>query len=125
MRCERVRLRVASVDAPGHALLFEGAARLGYDKLLLAVGSCGRPAPWPGSPGPGVHYFVTLGDLEGLDREALKGQRAVVIGGGGVGGGGGGSPANRGPPVALGVRPNWDLPPAPGPRASPRAPAPP
>ncbi len=81
MRFERVRLRVASVDAPGHALLFEGAARLGYDKLLLAVGSCGRPAPWPGSPGPGVHYFVTLGDLEGLDREALKGQRAVVIGG--------------------------------------------
>ena len=27
------------------------------------VGSRGRPAPWPGSEGPGIHYFVTLRDL--------------------------------------------------------------
>ncbi len=81
-----------------------------YDKLLLAVGSCGRPAPWPGSPGPGVHYFVTLGDLEGLDREALKGQRAVVIGGGLIGVEVAEILLNRGLPVTFVVRENWYFP---------------
>src|SRR5260370_35322427 len=57
-RFERVRMRVASVDAPGHALVFEGPARLGYDKLLLAARSHGRSAPWPGSEGPSLPYLV-------------------------------------------------------------------
>lgn len=82
---ERVRGRVAAVDGPGHALVFEDGGRLSWDRLLLAVGSKGRPAPWPGSQGPGLHYFVTLRDLEGLDREARKGMRAVVLGGGLIG----------------------------------------
>ena len=45
--------RVASLDAAGHALVFEDGSRLAYDRLLLAVGSKGRPAPWPGAEGPG------------------------------------------------------------------------
>ena len=85
MRFERRSGRVASVDAPGHALVFEDGARLGYDKLLLAVGSKGRKAPWPGAEGDGLHYFVTLRDLEGLDRAARKGMRAAVVGGGLIG----------------------------------------
>jgi NADPH-dependent 2,4-dienoyl-CoA reductase/sulfur reductase-like enzyme len=85
MGFERVSRRVTSVAPAGKELVFADGSRLGYDKLLLAVGSRGRPAPWPGSDGPGVHYFVTLRDLEGLDREARKGGRAVVIGGGLIG----------------------------------------
>jgi NADPH-dependent 2,4-dienoyl-CoA reductase/sulfur reductase-like enzyme len=85
MGFERVSARVAAVDAAGHALVFEGGRRLEYDRLLLAVGSKARTAPWPGSEGPGLHYFVTLRDLEGLDREAKRGARAVVIGGGLIG----------------------------------------
>jgi NADPH-dependent 2,4-dienoyl-CoA reductase/sulfur reductase-like enzyme len=85
MRFERRSGRVTSVDATGHALAFEDGSRLAYDKLLLAVGSKGRPAPWPGGEGPGVHYFVTLRDLEGLDREAKRGMRAAVLGGGLIG----------------------------------------
>lgn len=81
----RVRGRVARVDTAGKTLALDDGSRLAYDKLLLAVGSRGRPAPWPGSEGPGVHYFVTLRDLERLDREARKGGRAVVIGGGLIG----------------------------------------
>ena len=73
------------LDAAGHALVFEDGARLGYDKLLLAVGSKAREAPWPGAPGAGLHYFVTLRDLEGLDRAARRGERAVVVGGGLIG----------------------------------------
>jgi NADPH-dependent 2,4-dienoyl-CoA reductase/sulfur reductase-like enzyme len=85
MRFERRSGRVASLDAAGHALVFEDGARLGYDKLLLAVGSRARRAPWPGTEGEGVHYFVTLRDLEALDRAARKGMRAAVVGGGLVG----------------------------------------
>ncbi len=85
LRFERRSGRVRTVDAPGHALVFDDGARLAYDRLLLAVGSRGRPAPWPGAEGPGLHYFVTLQDLEALDREARKGMRAAVLGGGLIG----------------------------------------
>ncbi len=85
MRFERVRGRVASLDTQGRALVFEDGRRLGYERLLLAAGSKARAAPWPGAEGPGLHYFVTLRDLDGLDREARPGMRAVVIGGGLIG----------------------------------------
>jgi NADPH-dependent 2,4-dienoyl-CoA reductase/sulfur reductase-like enzyme len=85
MRFERRNGRVAGLDAPGHALLLADGSRLAFDRLLLAVGSRARPAPWPGSEGPGVHYFVTLRDLEGLDREAKAGMRVAVLGGGLIG----------------------------------------
>ena len=86
MRFERVSRRVASLDAAGHALVFEGhGARLAYDKLLLATGSRGRRAPWPGAEGPGLHYFVTKHELEALDREARPGMHAAVVGGGLIG----------------------------------------
>jgi NADPH-dependent 2,4-dienoyl-CoA reductase/sulfur reductase-like enzyme len=85
MRFDRVRGHVVSVDIAGRTLRFEDGPDLAWDKLLLAVGSKGRPAPWPGSDGPGLHYFVTLRDLEGLDRKAKPGMRAVVVGGGLIG----------------------------------------
>jgi NADPH-dependent 2,4-dienoyl-CoA reductase/sulfur reductase-like enzyme len=85
MRFERVRGRASGLDAPGHALQLEDGSRLAYDRLLLAVGSRGRAAPWPGAAGPGLHHFVTLGDLAGLDRDARPGRRAVVVGGGLIG----------------------------------------
>jgi NADPH-dependent 2,4-dienoyl-CoA reductase/sulfur reductase-like enzyme len=85
MRFERVSRRVASLDPAGHALVLEDGSRLGYDRLLLAVGSKARPAPWPGAEGQGLHFFVTLRDLEALDREAKQGMKAAVLGGGLIG----------------------------------------
>ena len=71
MRFERVSKRVKAVEPAGRSLVFEDGSRLGYDALLfLAVGSRARPAPWPGSEGPGMHAFVTLQDLDALDRAA-------------------------------------------------------
>ena len=58
LRFERVRERVAELAAQGKSLRFEGGHTIGYDRLLLAVGSRARPAPWPGAAGPGLHYFV-------------------------------------------------------------------
>jgi len=110
MGFERVNGRVASVDAAGHALVFGDGQRLVYDKLLLAVGSKARPAPWPGSEGPGLHYFVTLRDLEGLDREARPGRRAAVVGGGLIGVEVAEVLLNRGLRVSFVIRENWYFP---------------
>jgi NADPH-dependent 2,4-dienoyl-CoA reductase/sulfur reductase-like enzyme len=85
LRFERVRKRVVAVDPAAHQLRFEDRSELRYDRLLLAVGSRARPAPWPGSDGPGVHSFVTLDDLARLDQHAKAGMRAAVIGGGLIG----------------------------------------
>jgi NADPH-dependent 2,4-dienoyl-CoA reductase/sulfur reductase-like enzyme len=110
MGFDRVRGRVVSVDAAGEALRFEDGSTLTWDRLLLAVGSKGRPAPWPGSDGPGLHYFVTLRDLEGLDREARPGMRAVVVGGGLIGVEVAEILHDRGLEVVFVVRENWYFP---------------
>ncbi len=110
MGFERVQRRVASVDHGARSLALEDGSRLGYDKLLLAVGSRARPAPWPGSEGPGLHYFVTLRDLEGLDAHARRGQRAVVIGGGLIGVEVAEILHDRGLHVTFVVRENWYFP---------------
>jgi NADPH-dependent 2,4-dienoyl-CoA reductase/sulfur reductase-like enzyme len=110
MGFERVRGHATSLDSAAHSLLFEDGRRLGYDKLLLAVGSKARPAPWPGAAGPGLHYFVTLRDLEGLDRDAQKGARAVVIGGGLIGVEVAEILHDRGLHVTFLIRENWYFP---------------
>ncbi len=110
MAFERVRGRVQQLDTRAQALQFEDGKSLGYDKLLLAVGSKGRPAPWPGAAGPGVHYFVNLRDLEGLDRDAKAGQRAVVIGGGLIGVEVAEILKHRGLHVTFVMRENWYFP---------------
>jgi NADPH-dependent 2,4-dienoyl-CoA reductase/sulfur reductase-like enzyme len=79
------RGRVEALDTGGRVLLFADGSKLAYDRLLVAVGSLARRAPWPGAEGPGLHYFVTLQDLEALDRAARPGMRAVVVGGGLIG----------------------------------------
>jgi NADPH-dependent 2,4-dienoyl-CoA reductase/sulfur reductase-like enzyme len=110
MRFERRSGRVASLDAAGHALVFEDGARLGYDKLLLAVGSKGRVAPWADAEGEGLHYFVTLRDLEGLDRASRKGMRAAVVGGGLIGVEAAEILHDRGLRVSFVIREGWYFP---------------
>jgi NAD(P)H-nitrite reductase large subunit len=110
MRFERVARRVASLDAPSRALVLEDGSRLAYDRLLLAVGSKARPAPWPGSDGAGLHYFVTLRDLERLDRDARSGRRAAVVGGGLIGVEVAEILRQRGLDVSFLIRENWYFP---------------
>lgn len=86
MRFARVRDRVVRVRPDAHVLDLAGGGTVAYDKLLLAVGSKARRLQWPTAyEGPGVHHFVTLQDLEGLDAAANKGMSVAVIGGGLIG----------------------------------------
>ena len=107
---ERVRGRAVALDPARRALRLEDGRTVAYDRLLLAVGSRPRPAPWPGSAGEGLHYFVTLGDLEGLGREAKSGMRAVVIGGGLIGVEVAEILLDRGLSVTFVVRESWYFP---------------
>jgi NADPH-dependent 2,4-dienoyl-CoA reductase/sulfur reductase-like enzyme len=107
---ERVSKRVTAVEASAHALVFADGSRLGYDRLLLAVGSKARPAPWPGAAGRGLHYFVNLRDLQGLDQEARPGMRAAVVGGGLIGVEAAEVLRDRGLDVTFVIRENWYFP---------------
>lgn len=107
---ERVRGHVSALDTAAQALRLDDGRTLSYDKLLLALGSRARPAPWPGSHGPGLHTFVTLRDFEALDRDARRGQRAVVIGGGLIGVEVAEVLRDRGLHVTFIVRENWYFP---------------
>ena len=110
LRLERVRKRVSSLETASRRLCFEDGSHLDYDRLLLGVGSKPRPAPWPGADGPGVHYFVTLDDLKGLDEAARSGMRAVVIGGGLIGVEVAEILKQRGLSVSFVIRENWYFP---------------
>jgi NADPH-dependent 2,4-dienoyl-CoA reductase/sulfur reductase-like enzyme len=110
MGFERIRGRVTGLDPAARLLTLESGATVGYDRLLLAVGSKARPAPWPGADGPGVHTFVTLRDLEALDAAARRGGRAVVIGGGLIGVEAAEILAHRGLHVTFVIRETWYFP---------------
>jgi NADPH-dependent 2,4-dienoyl-CoA reductase/sulfur reductase-like enzyme len=110
MGFERVRQRVAAVAPGSKDLILENGSRLAYDRLLLTLGSRGRPAPWPGSEGPGVRCFVTLRDVEALDGQAKRGGRAVVIGGGLIGVEAAEILHNRGLHVTFVIRDSWYFP---------------
>ncbi len=72
-RFERVRARAVGVDAPGKRVRLADGEALAYDRLVIACGSRPRPAPWPGAELAGVGSFVTLQDLEWLERELFGG----------------------------------------------------
>jgi NADPH-dependent 2,4-dienoyl-CoA reductase/sulfur reductase-like enzyme len=70
MRFERVRARAVGLDRANRQLQLAGQPPLTYDRLLLAVGSRARPAPWPGAAELlGVGHLVTLQDLNWFQRE--------------------------------------------------------
>lgn len=63
----------------------EDGQKIGYEKLLLAVG--GTPDKWdaPGSEKPGVFYMRTVDDAQAIMALARRAKRAVIIGGGFIG----------------------------------------
>lgn len=81
------RARVVDVDAgAGHVELDDGR-KLGYDKLLLAVGAKPRLFPWTGvdEVEEGIVHFVSMQDLDACEKLVPSTERAVVIGGGLIG----------------------------------------
>jgi 3-phenylpropionate/trans-cinnamate dioxygenase ferredoxin reductase component len=70
--------RVTGIDTGQAEVVISSGDRLGYDRLLLAVGAEPRRLSVPGAELDGVHYLRTVGDSDVL-RQAFSGSPQVVV----------------------------------------------
>jgi 3-phenylpropionate/trans-cinnamate dioxygenase ferredoxin reductase component len=71
---------VAVIDTAAHTVRLDSGQERQYEKLLIATGGRNRRLELPGADLPGVHYLRTVADCEAIQREAVAGRRAVVVG---------------------------------------------
>ncbi len=78
---------MTDLDAAAQVVRLQDGRSIRYDRLLLATGSRGRRADWPGleQAREGVVHFVTLQDLEQCERLTPSTREAIVVGGGLIG----------------------------------------
>lgn len=77
--------RATNIDPRAKRVGLDGAAPLGFDKLVIATGSRARRIPVPGAELDGVCYLRSVTDA--IDLKARLGQAAeiVIVGGGFIG----------------------------------------
>lgn len=76
---------VAAVRPADQQLDLEGGGQLGYDRLLLAMGSRATLPPVPGIDLPGIHTCWTLEDARQIAKLASPGAKVLLIGAGFIG----------------------------------------
>lgn len=74
--------RVRKIDRDRRRVVTDGGRELGYDRLVLATGSCPAMPDVPGIHLAGVRGFRDLDDATALTQASQTGRRAVVVGGG-------------------------------------------
>lgn len=80
-----VRDYVTRVDTKQQKLHLQAGGDLAYDVLLLATGSSGNRAGWPGEELKGVQGMITYQDIEAMEANTQEVQQAVIVGGGLIG----------------------------------------
>src|ERR1700745_653551 len=71
---------------PGtHTVALDSGEQLRYQKVLIATGGRNRRLGIPGADLPGIHYLRTRAECDAIQREAVPGRRAVVVGMGFIG----------------------------------------
>ena len=80
-----VRDYVTRVDTDKRQLYLQTGNTLTYDVLLLATGSSGNRAGWPGENLKGVQGMITYQDIEAMEANTQDVQQAVIVGGGLIG----------------------------------------
>ncbi|NUU26467.1 MAG: FAD-dependent oxidoreductase [Streptomycetaceae bacterium] len=81
----RTGAEVTRVDPAGHTVALADGTSVGYEKLLLTMGSSPRMLPVPGADADGVLYLRRLADSDRIKRAIASAQRIVVIGAGWIG----------------------------------------
>ncbi|MEM6643949.1 MAG: FAD/NAD(P)-binding oxidoreductase [Bacteroidota bacterium] len=76
---------VSDIDFDKKKLSFTEGEVLSYSKLILATGSQSNKFGWPGQDLQGVQGLFSYQDLELMEKNTKKVNRAVVIGGGLIG----------------------------------------
>ena len=86
-RIQRVRDWVVDHVAAEQVVVTQSGARIGYDKLVLAVGASPNLFPWEGvdTLKDGLVHFVSMQDLDACERLTPSTREAVVVGGGLIG----------------------------------------
>ncbi len=77
--------RVTAIDRAAQRLRLSDGGELGWDRLLLAVGSRPRRLDVPGADLRGIHYLRTLADVDSIRAELAGARRLIVIGAGYIG----------------------------------------
>lgn len=76
---------VVALDAANNAVTLKDGQQIGYDKLLLAIGTNVRRWDIPGADKKGVMHLRTLDDAKQIIAAVKTAKRAIVIGGGFIG----------------------------------------
>jgi 3-phenylpropionate/trans-cinnamate dioxygenase ferredoxin reductase component len=77
--------RVESIEPDAGCLRLASGESVGWDRLLLTLGSRVHRLPVPGADLAGVHYLRTIDDVRAIQPAFRPGQRLAVIGGGYIG----------------------------------------
>jgi 3-phenylpropionate/trans-cinnamate dioxygenase ferredoxin reductase subunit len=77
--------RVASIDRAGGAVRTGDGREIGYDKLVLALGSRVRTIPVDNGDLPGVHYLRSIGDVDAIREDMSSSKNVVIVGAGYIG----------------------------------------
>lgn len=81
----RLNTRVTHIDRVGHSVSCGAGDSIGYDVLVLALGSRVRTVPVPGSELAGVHYLRNIADVDRIRSDMRPGARIVIVGAGYIG----------------------------------------
>ncbi len=86
IRCELLLGNpVVAIDTGARQATLSDGGKLGYDRLVLAVGGHARPIRVPGAELPGVHVLRTVADVEAIRAKLKPGVRVAVVGAGYIG----------------------------------------
>ena len=80
-----LQTRVTAIDRDAKMLRIDGGDDIGYDKLVLALGSRARHLNIEGADLEGVHYLRSISDVAGIRGALDDGRRLVIIGAGYIG----------------------------------------
>ena len=81
----RLGVRVTAIDRGARRLRLGDGGELGYDHLLLCVGSRPRLLEVPGSQLAGIHCLRTIADVDAIRADLAGARRLVVVGAGYIG----------------------------------------
>jgi 3-phenylpropionate/trans-cinnamate dioxygenase ferredoxin reductase component len=81
----RLGVRVTAIDRGTQRLRLGNGDELGYDHLLLSVGSRPRLLEVPGQQLAGIHCLRTIADVDAIRADLAGARRLVVVGAGYIG----------------------------------------
>lgn len=84
-RIDLLRAYVQKINTAEKTLTLDNGTDLGYDKLVLAVGSKPNKFGWPGQDLDAVQGLYSYQDLESMEKYSPTTKRAVIVGGGLIG----------------------------------------